>query len=122
MDFKTFRSWSGHNLDRCRILIRVVLTNFRQVLGLKVFLDLFGGLLVTFPGSCKKPLFISRQLDFRCLGTGERSRETVGDGDSCAPSCVVDTMAEKQISRATAVFIAFTPDSSLLVNLFSTLK
>lgn len=78
MNIKTFRGWSGHNLDRCRILIRVVLTNFRQVLGLKVFLDLFGGLLMTFISSYKQPLLISRELDFGCLETGERSRETLG--------------------------------------------
>ena len=78
VNFKTFRSWSGHNPDRGRILTRVALTNFRQVLGLKVFLDLCGGLLMTFPGSYRKPLFISRQLDFGYLETGERPRENLG--------------------------------------------
>ena len=122
VNFKTFRSWSGHNPDRGRILTRVALTNFRQVLGLKVFLDLCGGLLMTFPGSYRKPLFISRQLDFGCLGTEERSRETFGVWRFLCTELRGRHIAGKQINRATAVFIQFTLSPSHLAALFLTLK
>lgn len=82
LDHQQDERWGQVLLEKrkkqCRILISVVPTNFRQVLGLKVFLDPFRGLIMTFFSSYKKPLLIWRQRDFGYPETGECPRETVG--------------------------------------------
>ena len=58
---------------------------------------------MTFPGSYRKPLFISRQLDFGCLGTEERSRETFGVWRFLCTELRGRQIAGKQISKPIAL-------------------
>ena len=78
MDAESVDRRPGRELNRCGILVGVVLAHFRQVLRLQVFANPRRGLHMTFLRPDKEILFVSLKLDRRCLGARNRRRKAIG--------------------------------------------